>query len=64
MSKVIALSTATRMEPQRLETPAPMIVPNEQVDVTAANREKILAYAARPDAQACLDALPPAGVVN
>ena len=32
--------------------------------VTAANREKILAYAARPDAQACLDALPPAGVVN
>ena len=40
MSKVIALSTATRMEPQRLETPAPMIVPNEQVDVTAANRER------------------------
>ncbi len=40
MSKVIALSTATRMEPQRLETPTPVIVPNEQVDVTAANLER------------------------
>ena len=32
--------------------------------VPAANREKILTYAARPEAMACLDALPVAATAN
>ncbi|MDG4555577.1 MAG: nitrate ABC transporter permease [Candidatus Competibacter sp.] len=40
MSTVIAFSTAARVEPQRLETSAPMNMPARQADMAAANIER------------------------